>query len=276
MTETSGSDVAAELTTARAQTALQAARAGASVAAEHFRSDVAVETKGGDTDVVTVADREAQAAVVETVADAYPDDELVGEEGDLRKDVPDEGPAWVVDPVDGTNNFVRGLRTFATAVAAVVDGEPVAAANVLPAAGDTYVTDGEAVYRDGTPVTVSDVTEPGLGCVVPTVWWPPERRAEYARACEGIVSRFADLRRPGCAQAALGRLAAGSLEGVVTNVECNPWDTVGGVHLVRTAGGRVTNLDGERWRVGDRGLVASNGHLHDEVLAAAREIDAEL
>jgi myo-inositol-1(or 4)-monophosphatase len=100
-----------------------------------------------------------------------------------------------------------------------------------------------------------------------------DRRDEYARACEAIVERFADLRRPGSAQAALAELAAGSVEGVVTNVDTNPWDTVAGVHLVRQAGGRVTDLEGNRWRHDSRGLVASNGHLHDEVLAAAQAID---
>lgn len=95
----------------------------------------------------------------------------------------------------------------------------------------------------------------------------------YARAFEAIVSRFADLRRFGSAQGTLGMVAAGSLEGTVTNVEIDPWGTIAGVHPVRQAGGRVTGLDGERWRHDSRGLVASNGHLHDEVLAAARDID---
>ncbi|MFB6244345.1 MAG: inositol monophosphatase [Halobaculum sp.] len=257
----------------RQTVALAAARAGAAVAGEQFRSGIRVETKGSETDVVTAADREAQRRVVETIAEAYPEETVVGEEGDLRKDVPTTGPAWIVDPIDGTNNFVREIGEFTTAVAAVVDGEPVAAANVLPAYDETFRAGPSSVERNGTAVAVSDVSDPALGCVVPTVWWPPERRDEYARACTAIVERFADLRRFGSAQAALARVAAGSVEGVITNVDCNPWDTVAGVHLVRVAGGRVTNLDGDRWVVGDRGLVASNGHLHEDVLAAAREID---
>lgn len=72
-----------------------------------------------------------------------------------------------------------------------------------------------------------------------------------------------------------GLVAAGSLEGTVTNVETNPWDDIAGVHLVRQAGDRVTGLDGERWTHDARGLVASNGRIHDEMLAAAREIDGD-
>jgi myo-inositol-1(or 4)-monophosphatase len=257
----------------RAAVAAAAARAGARVAGGEFRGDLPVETKSSETDVVTAADREAQSRVVETVASSYPDETVVGEEGDLRKTVPSAGRAWIVDPIDGTNNFVRGIGEFATAVAAVDDGAPDAAATVLPAQGDAYRADETTVYRNDEPVSVSDVSRPELACVVPTVWWPPDRREEYARACSAIVRRFADLRRFGSAQAALARLAAGSVEGVVTNVDCNPWDTVAGVHMVRVAGGRVTDLSGDPWTVGDRGLVASNGAVHDAVLATAREID---
>jgi myo-inositol-1(or 4)-monophosphatase len=69
-------------------------------------------------------------------------------------------------------------------------------------------------------------------------------------------------------------VAAGGLDGLATNLRMNPWDAVGGVLLVRRAGGRVTGLDGEPWRPDSTGLVASNGEVHDEVLAAAREADA--
>jgi len=257
----------------RAAVAERAAMAGGAVAEASFRGEFEVETKDGDTDYVTETDRAAQETVVEHVREAYPDDVVVGEEEGARSQVPESGPAWVVDPIDGTNNFVRGLRVWATAVAAVVDGEPVAAAVVAPALDDAFLGGDRPPTRNGDPIRVSDVSDPERGTVVPTVWWGRNRRDEYARACEAIVSRFGDLRRLGCAQASLATLAAGSVEGVITNVRCNPWDTVAGVHLVRAAGGTVTDLEGNRWRHDSRGLVASNGALHDEVLAAAREID---
>lgn len=259
--------------TTRAAVARRAARAGAAVAAAQFRANVAVETKSGKTDVVTEADRAAQRRVLEVVAESYPDDAVVGEEEDAAKTVPETGDSWVVDPIDGTNNFVRDVPFWATAVAAVADGEPVAACNAAPALGDVYTADESGTYLDGAEVSVSPVDDPDRAAVSPTIWWPPDRRDEYARACEAIVSRFADLRRFGSAQVTLGMVASGSMEGTITNVEASPWDTIAGVYLVRQAGGRVTGLDGERWTHDSRGLVASNGHLHDEVLAAARDID---
>jgi len=255
--------------------ARRAAETGGEHALSLFRTDLAVETKTGKTDVVTRADREAQRAVLDVLDDADPDTAIVAEEEDERETVPAAGRAWVIDPIDGTHNYVRGGRCWTTSVAFVRDGDPVAAANVLPALDDSYRTvDGE-VRRNGERIDTSDRSDPERCVVCPTIWWPMDRRDEYARATRAVVERFGDLKRPGSAQAALARLAAGELDGVITNVATNPWDTVAGVHLVRAAGGRVTDLSGNHWTHDARGLVASNGQIHDSVLAAARDIDAD-
>ena len=198
----------------RTAVAEAAARAGAAVAGDRFRDDIDVEQKNGKTDVVTEADRAGQRAVIERIREDFPDDAIVGEEEDELKAVPDAGAAWVIDPIDGTNNYVRDIRAFATAVAAVVDGEPVAAANVLPAMDDVYVADADGTSRNGTRVTVSDRTDPETAAVTPTVWWDFDARDEYARACAEIVERFGDMRRFGSAQFELGLCAAGAVEAI--------------------------------------------------------------
>ncbi|MFW5918696.1 MAG: inositol monophosphatase family protein [Halanaeroarchaeum sp.] len=256
----------------RVAVAERAARAGASVAEGSFRTDIAVETKSSKTDVVTQADRDAQAAVIETIHEAFPGEPVVGEEGDELKSLPEDGPAWVVDPIDGTANYVRGIQTWGTAVAVVLDGDPVGAANVFPALGDAYVADEQSVERNGTPIRVSDRTDPETFTVVPTTWWPLDQRSAYADAFQGIVERFGDARRYGCSQASLSMVASGQVEGVISNRQAHPWDTVAGVHMIRLAGGTVTNLDGDPWEPADGGLVASNGTAHETVLRAARDI----
>lgn len=259
---------------ARADLAERAARAGGAVAEGFFRRDVPVERKDGKTDVVTRADHDAQRQVVAAIRTEYPEDAVVGEEDDELKQVPESGPAWIIDPIDGTNNFVRDVPLWATSVAAVEDGEAVAAANTLPVLGDTYTADADGAYLDGEPISVSDETDPEAMAVSPTIWWPMERREEYAVACRETVERFGDLRRHGSAQAVLSMVAAGQLDGVFTNVEPHPWDTVAGALLVERAGGTVTGIDGEPWRHDSRGLVASNGAAHEELLAAARAVEA--
>jgi myo-inositol-1(or 4)-monophosphatase len=257
----------------RALVARRAAEAGAEVALDGFRTGIDVETKAGKTDVVTQADRDAQRRVIEVVRESYVEDAVVGEEEEELKAVPESGAAWVIDPIDGTNNYVRNLRTWATSVAAVVDGEAVGAATVLPALGDTYAVGPDGATLNDEPASVSDRTDPETFAVAPTIWWDFDSRGEYAALCRGLVDRFADVRRVGCAQAVLGMVAAGQLEGAVTNVRVNPWDSVAGVAMVWAAGGVVTDLDGDRWEPGARGLVASNGEAHDLLLDAAREAE---
>ena len=253
------------------------ARRGATVAAEGF-DGVEAETKGGATrvvdpgDVVTAADRAAQRAVREAVRERFPSDAFVGEEADARERVPDDGVAWVVDPIDGTYNFVRGLPTWTTAVGLVVDGRTVAAATVAPGLGDAYAATGEATTLNGRPVTVSDRTAPETFAAAYTVVPPFGARGAYAAGVAGMFERFGEVRRVGSLQLVLALVAAGVLEGVVTSEAVRPWDGVGGVHLVRTAGGVVTDLDGDRWTRDATGLVASNGAAHGAFLDVGRRM----
>jgi len=255
-----------------ARLAEAAAAAGASVAADRFRTALDVERKAGD-EAVTELDRAAQAAVVDRLRETAPDATIVGEETGTADAVPPDGTAWIVDPIDGTENYVRGNRRWATSVARLENGEPVAAANRLPSLGDGYVGRPGSVTRNGEPVAVSERDDPSRFAVAPIVWWGFDRREEYTAAVRAILERFGDLRRTGSAQATLSLVAAGGLDGAITNVAASPWDTVAGAAMVEWAGGRVTDLEGEPWRYDSRGLVASNGRAHDAVLAAAREID---
>lgn len=257
----------------RLAVAREAATAGGERALEDFRTDLTVETKGRPTDLVTASDHAAQERVVEVIEDAFPDDPVLGEEEGTVDELPESGPAWIVDPIDGTKNFVRGFQCWTTAVAAVVDAEPVAAAIVAPALGDSFAAGDDGATRNGDPIAVPDRDEPAEAAVCPTLWWPPERRDEFAAIADAVVHRFDECRRIGSSQFELALVASGGLDATIANVRGAPWDTVAGAHLVRQAGGRVTDLEGERWRHDARGLVASSGAIHEDALAAARAGD---
>ncbi|MFB6081846.1 MAG: inositol monophosphatase [Halanaeroarchaeum sp.] len=259
----------------RVAVAERAAKAGAAVAADSFRQGLDVETKSGKNDVVTRADRDAQERVIATIHETFPGETVVGEEGDGPKAVPREGPAWVVDPIDGTANYVRGNATWGTSVAAMVDGETVAAANVFPVLDDVFVAEQGETRLNGERASVSGRSDPETFAVEPSAWWPREHRDEYAAAFRDVVERFGDARRHGCSQASLSMVASGQLEGVLSNRALHPWDSVAGVFMIRQAGGTVTDLAGDRWSPADEGLVASNGTAHEEVVAAARAAERE-
>ena len=176
--------------------------------------DATVETKTGPTDYVTEADHAAQDRVLSVLRDGYPDDPVVGEEDGedprLRESVPANGPAWIVDPIDGTANYVRGMPTWACAVACVVDGDPVAAAVVEPDLNRRYVAGAGTTRRDGVTIATSELTDPRHGAVVPFYWWPHDARDAYSAGLDAAVRRFDDIHRLGCAQATLCSVADGA------------------------------------------------------------------
>ncbi|MFC7096310.1 inositol monophosphatase family protein [Halobaculum marinum] len=250
-------------------TAVEAAERGGALALDSFRSDLHVETKAdGPMDAVTAVDRAVQRRVFELLSDAYPDDVFVGEEEEARKRVPDEGDAWVVDPIDGTVNYAAGNRVWMTSVARCRDGDPVAAANYAPAIDDLYVAGEEQTYRNGEAVSVSETTDTAAFTVNPVFGVSPRHKRSLRAVIETVLDRFGDLRRFGCAQAALSGVATGELEAAVSTVELNDWDTAAGVHLVRRAGGRVTDIHGDRWTPGSAGLIASNDAAHGVLVDA--------
>lgn len=258
----------------RMETARVAANRGGAVALDSFREDIPFETKANKTDVVSAVDREAQRTVVEAIREQFPDDTIIAEEDDATETVPDSGAAWIIDPIDGTSNYLRGSRSWATSVAAVVDGTPVAAVSVFPALEDTCSAGPDGAFRNGEAISASDRTDPETLVVAPMLWWDHDRRDEYAAATDAIVREFGDLIRLRCAQLTLAEVAAGGIDAAITNVDPHPWDVVAGAFAIEQAGGTVTDLDGNPWTHASTGVVASNGECHQRVLEAARRITA--
>ena len=249
--------------------AVEAARAGAAVAADLFRTSLDVETKASVTDYVTEADTGAQRRIVERIEETYPADAVVGEEGDARKHLREGETAWVIDPIDGTTNYVRGLPVWATSVAAVVDSDPVAAVNYLPAMETEYRAGTEGTTRDGEATGVSTETALAASVVAPTLRYG-RGDDDHRRMLSTLSSAVGDVRRLGSAQTALSLVADGRIDAAVGVGSAHPWDTVAGVHLIRRAGGTVTDIAGDPWTPRSEGLVASGGGIHDDLLALLR------
>lgn len=251
---------------ARIETLERAAREGGDRALEPFRTELVVETKRSPMDAVTEVDRAVQRHVVDVIETAHPGEPIVAEEEGLREDVPPTGPAWIVDPIDGTNNYVAGNRLWGISVAAVHDGEPIAAVNRFPALSDTYRTTPAGVTRNGESVSVTDRTPLEEWTVAPVFGLDRDVRDSFEAVASHVVRTMGDLRRIGCAQGALSMVAAGELDAAVSTMRLQPWDCLAGVHLVRQAGGTVTDLDGSAWSHDTAGLVASNGRAHGTLL----------
>jgi myo-inositol-1(or 4)-monophosphatase len=243
-----------------------AARAGAVLAEGAFRSHSA-DRKQTAIDLVTEFDRRSEQLIVDAISAQFPGDAVVAEEGGGQKSA---GPRrWLVDPLDGTTNFAHGLPFFCVSIGLEVDGRPEVGVVAAPALGWTFwASRGQGAWLDGRRLSVSAtarLAESLLATGFPydNASSPENNFAEFVR----LYPRTQGIRRVGAAALDLAMVAAGWLDGYWEQ-KLKPWDSCAGVVLVEEAGGRVTDYQGGRFSVDGGRVVASNGHLHDELLAA--------
>jgi myo-inositol-1(or 4)-monophosphatase len=223
----------------------------------------AVERKGAATDVVTEADRRAEAAVLEVVRAERPGDSVLGEEGAAV-----EGGArrWLLDPVDGTLNYASGLPAWCSAVALVDHHGALASAVFDPVAEELYsAARGGGATRNGEPLAVA--ADVPLGDAVVATFVDTRRRdGAVAAGTEAVLRRVGALRAAGCGSLELAWLAAGRLHAWV-QADVEPWDWHPGALLVAEAGG-VASVAG-RWHVAACGAGLA-GEVGDAVAPPSR------
>lgn len=231
----------------------------------------------GRRDVVTVADREAEEHITRRLTELDPDVPVLGEEGartaQASGQVP-EGPLWIVDPLDGTVNFVQGIPVFAVSIGLVEDGQPVLGVVHAPALRQTFWgAPGSGCFEDQRPVSVS--VTPMLEDAIVATGFAYDRNAladNNLENIERIAGTTRGIRRMGAAAVDLAYVASGRLDGF-WELHLAPWDVAGGAALIRAAGGRVTDQrGGEDWLFG-RHIVASNGLLHEPLRSALKPLE---
>ncbi|MPY92764.1 MAG: inositol monophosphatase [Acidimicrobiia bacterium] len=223
---------------------------------------VAVATKSSLTDVVTEYDHRAEALIAGRLAAARPGDGLLAEEGSSRPSA--SGVRWVVDPLDGTVNYLYGHPGFAVSIAAEVDGELAVGVVHDPLSGDTFAAArGRGSTRNGAPIAVRP--PPGLAAALVATGFSyrPEHRQRQARALVHVLPRVRDVRRMGSAAIDLCSVASGRVDAYYEEL-LNPWDFAAGTVIAREAGAIVT--DGEGGPPSSRLCVAAAPPLHDALV----------
>jgi len=215
-------------------------------------------TKSTATDVVTRMDADSEALLRREIAAARPDDAILGEEEGSSSGT--SGITWVIDPVDGTVNYLYGVASYAVSVAAVVGPPDPREWTVLAGAVHSVVDDrtwtaglGAGATLDGRPVHVNAETDLGQ-CLVGTGFgYDADRRRAQARVLVDVLPQVRDIRRLGSAAIDLCLVATGALD-LYYERGLNPWDMAAGALVAQEAGARVTGLRG---RPADREMVVA-------------------
>jgi myo-inositol-1(or 4)-monophosphatase len=250
--------------------ALAAAERAGAVLLGHARrlaegADLGVSTKTGATDPVSVADADAERVLVESLTAARPDDGLLGEEGADRRGT--SGLRWVVDPLDGTVNFLYGHVGWAVSVAVerqAVDGTWAGLAGVVldPVRGEVFhAAAGGPAWLGDIELAVNDPVALPLALVATGFAYDRTQRVAQARVVGRVLAAARDIRRVGSAALDLCSVAAGRVDAYY-EISTRRWDWAAGAVIARSAGAVVTPED-----PGEEGLVAAGPALHPELVA---------
>lgn len=247
--------------------AVRAALRSGEVLARGFGTAFEIDSKDGKHDLVTEYDKRVEKLIIEMISKLYPDHGFLAEESGTSGDT-DGQVLWIVDPLDGTVNFARGVPMFSVSIAAAVEGVVVCGVVYNPMVGELFVAEkGKGASLNGAPIKVTTCKGLRQGVVATGL---PYNVAENPHHCIDQLAHIAHLgipiRRIGSAALDLAYVASGKFDGF-WEVILRPWDFAAGKILVEEAGGKVTSLNGSpvcETRAGP--IVATNGILHAETL----------
>jgi myo-inositol-1(or 4)-monophosphatase len=248
--------------------AIAAARLAGDLLRQMFGKATGIRQKS-PMEIVTEVDLQAEALIADRLRGSFPDYGFIGEEGGTST-FP-VSASWIVDPIDGTTNFAHGYPVFSVSIALEVSGETVLGVVYNPVLDEMFSAEkGKGAYLNGERIHISEVRELRGALVAsgfPYDAWtnPADNLAGWGK----IVKRALSARCDGCASLDLCHVAAGCLD-AYWEIDLEVWDYAAGALIVREAGGVVTSVSGELNHPRRRDILASNGHLHREMVLALR------
>jgi len=252
------------------QLAIEAARAAGRILRDRPLGSRNVRSKGPGVDLVTQYDEACEEAIRAVLERGMPGVAVLGEEGGGGAE---DAVRWVVDPLDGTNNFVHGIPWYGVSIALEVSGRIDVGVVFDPIRDAAYAaTRGEGAWCDGQRLMVS--AETSLSEAMVATGFPTDRRERakrYTQVLERVLPRVRGLRRMGSAALDLAMVAAGQMD-AFWEEDLARWDVAAGVLLVEEAGGCISQVGGGPIDLGAPAPVAGNPALHDELAALLNEV----
>ncbi len=251
---------------ARVQVARRLASEAGQILMRYYERDLGTVEAKGAVDFVTRADKESERHILKELGRLFPEDRVWAEEtgGSFSRD----GRGWLIDPLDGTTNFLHGLPLFGVSMGLMEDGRPVGGVVEVPALGESYFGwRGGGAYLGDRAIRVSRTKE--LSASLLATGFPYDRREVADRLLARVKSGMMEahgVRRCGAAVIDLCWLAAGRFDGFFEE-GLQPWDTCAGVAIAEEAGAVVSDYAGAPFDPLSAEIVASNGLIHEELLA---------
>ncbi|OFV98224.1 MAG: inositol monophosphatase [Acidobacteria bacterium RIFCSPLOWO2_12_FULL_54_10] len=249
--------------------AIHIARQAGTVLLPFFERRVAVEYKG-DVDLVTEADRASEKLIVDRLKTWFPDHAILAEESGSHRG--NSAYRWYVDPLDGTTNFAHGFPVFAVSIALEKNGEIILGVVYDPTRDELFEAEkGGGARLNGKPLRVSNISR--LEEALVATGFPSKKRHRNPNIhfYHQFNMRTHGVRRPGAAAIDLSYVAAGRLDGF-WELNLNPWDVAAGMLLIEEAGGKITDLPGDKYLLDASSVVASNGLLHNQITDLFKEM----
>jgi myo-inositol-1(or 4)-monophosphatase len=247
-------------------TLLRAMDAGAAELRRYFNGSFTISSKDSINDLVTEADHASEKAIIKIIQDKHPDHFILSEEtGSVHTN---SNIKWIIDPIDGTINFANGIPICCVSIGVEQDGEMIMGAVFNPFMNELFFAEkGKGATLNEQPIKVSDKDNLLTSCLVTGFPYQyldtPNGPLEIF---EKLIRKSIPVRRLGSAALDLCWTAAGRFDGFYEH-KLQAWDSAAGYLIVQEAGGIVTNLKGDKFNPYQPGIIASNGKIHDQLLA---------
>ncbi len=248
--------------TRRKEIAVKAAEQAGRILVDNFGKAIKIKDKG-DWSLVSEVDLASEEKIIGLIKKACPQDDILSEEG-KEGTISGSEFKWVIDPLDGTHNYIKGITVFGVSIALEFKNEVMLGVIYMPLANELYVAEkGKGAYLNNKKISVSERDLSRTTLIFDSSIRYNKR--PMIDCLEKVSDKVFNIRMFGSTVRALSYIAEGKAE---LEIEYNdkPWDFAAGLLLVEEAGGRATDLQGNKWSINSAGYVASNGIVHDDIL----------
>lgn len=243
--------------------ALETAKEAGKILLEYYGKEIEVAYKGAGThNIVTEVDHKAEKFIIDAIKKNYPDHCILSEEGGSCG-TKDSNFRWIIDPLDGTTNYAHGYNIFAVCIGLEIDGEMVVGVVHAPYLKETFSAEkGKGAFLNGKQTHVSAETEVRKSLLA--TGFSYKDKTHNIPYFEELLLKGQAIRRCGSAALDICNVASGRLEGY-WEFGLSPWDIAAAQIIVEEAGGKVTALDGSPLVLDGQRILATNGHIHEEM-----------